>query len=425
MVRRRQRLPFLAVQSSTVLAGTANGITMVALPWLVLERTGNAAAVGLVAAATALPVLVVSFLCGTIVDRVGRQRTAMVADLLAALAIAALPIVDLTRGLSLWWIAVPAILAAALNPAGVTARAAMVPAAAEAAGIRLDRANAVNEAAWGIAFIVGPGVAGLLIGWTSAVSALWATTAALAVSALLIGAARIPQAGRPAPVAVHERTGFWGDMVEGLRFVRRDHVLLSVGLVGILLAGTYVPIENVLLPVEFENEHAPQRLGVIVMAMSLGWVLGSLSYAAVSHRLPRRTTFIAATAGTCVALLPMAFLPPFPVMVVAGAVSGLLYGPVNPLLSLAMQHRTPDHLRGRVVGVLTSVGYVAGPLGCMVAGPLVQWAGLRTAFMVMTGALLVAGLCSAFLRPLTALDDLGDLHDLDGAPRQPRVSVTA
>ena len=65
--------PFVVLESTAVLSGTANGITMVAFPWLVLETTGDAGLMAVIAAVTALPLLVSMLFAGTIVDMVGRR----------------------------------------------------------------------------------------------------------------------------------------------------------------------------------------------------------------------------------------------------------------------------------------------------------------------------------------------------------------
>ncbi|MGF1663598.1 MAG: MFS transporter [Kineosporiaceae bacterium] len=400
----RRRLPLVAVEATTLLSGVANGITTVALPWLVLEETGSAAGAGVVAAAAAVPLVVASFLAGALVDRVGRRVSAVGADVLSALA-AAIPVVALVGDLSITTIAVLAALGAVFDPAGFTAREAMLPAAARAAGVRLERVNGLHEAVWGASFVVGPGVGGVLIGLVGAGSTLWATAAAFVLAAIVMAAVRIPGGGRPDRPA-GARPGVLGDVREGLVFVWRDRMILSVALFTTLLAGTYLPIEGVLLPVHFEALDAPSRLGGVLLVMSLGWVAGSLLYGAVGHRLPRRATFLLSALGTALALVPMAFLPPYGVILASGALTGLLYGPLNPIMNLVMQVRTPERLRGRVIGVVTSIGYAAGPVGYLAAGPLVDAAGLRPAFLVVVGAVVVAGASALFLRSLRGLDAL-------------------
>lgn len=397
-------VPLAAVEVATALSGIGNGITAVVIPWLILERTGSATAAGTVAALTAVPMVVASVVSGTLVDRVGRRRTSVVSDVLSLMAVALIPLVDLFGGLTLTWIALLGVLGATFDPAGVTARETMLPEAARRAGLRLERVNGFHEAVWGMSYVIGPGVAGLLIALVGPTSTLWATAVAFALSALVIAVVPIPGGGRPDRSAVD--TSFWRETVTGLRFVRRDAVLLSVGILDALLAATYLPIEGVLLPVYFTNEGSPERLGLLILTIGLGWVAGSLLYGAVGTRLPRRATFLVGAIGTAVALIPMAFLPPYPVMLVSGALSGLLYGPINPLLNLAMQHRTPSHLRGRVVGLLTSIATAAAPIGYLITGPLVDGFGLQTAFFFIIGVLLVAGVAVVFVRPLHELDKI-------------------
>ncbi|MDA9913012.1 hypothetical protein N9D66_00970 [Candidatus Nanopelagicales bacterium] len=75
--------PFLAVEAGTGLSGAANGITIVALPWLVLERTGSATAAGVLAAITAVPTMVAALLSGTIVDKAGRRKVSVISDIMS------------------------------------------------------------------------------------------------------------------------------------------------------------------------------------------------------------------------------------------------------------------------------------------------------------------------------------------------------
>ncbi len=89
------RTPFVFLEASVVFSGAGNGVASVAIPWLVLERTGDPAAAGIVGAATALPLLASSVFSGALADTLGRRRMSVVADALSALSVAAIPLVDL------------------------------------------------------------------------------------------------------------------------------------------------------------------------------------------------------------------------------------------------------------------------------------------------------------------------------------------
>jgi len=100
----------------------------------------------------------------------------------------------------------------------------------------------------------------------------------------------------------------------------------------------------------------------------------------------------------------MATLPAFPLLVTLAAVVGVFYGPVAPLINTALQARTPERLRGRVVGIVTSVAYAAGPAGYLVAGPMVEAFGPRGAFLTLAATLLAVVLVVLPRRALRELD---------------------
>ena len=63
-------------------------------------------------------------------------------------------------------------------------------------------------------------------------------------------------------------------------------------------------------------------------------------------------------------------------------------------------------MRGRVVGVMTSMTYAAGPVGFMLAGPLIDAFGLRTTFLVLAVPILLIGLAAPWLSALRELDQV-------------------
>ena len=402
----RHLTPFVALEGSTALSGAGNGVTVVAFPWLVLELTGSASAAAAIGAITLAPLLLTSLLSGTLVDTLGRRRLSVGSDLLSLLSVAAIPILSSLVGLSFALLAVLAVLGATFDPAGLTARESMLPEAARAAHLQLERANGIHEATWGIAYIVGPGVGGLLIALAGARNAFWAMAIFFALSALLMFAVRVPGAGRPLQ---HGRLlDFWPATREGLTFLWREPVLRSVAVMTALVVGFWIPVEGVVLPVYFQARHQPGGLGAVLASISAGAVIGALVYAAAGARLRRRTVLNAALLGMAIAVVGMAFLPPLPALLAFGFVSGLMYGPINPIKNVALQQRTPHRLRGRVLGLSTSIAYVAGPAGYLLVGPLIDRVGLRQAFLLLAGGLLAVAVGSFAVTAFKGLDEIRD-----------------
>lgn len=394
--------PLVVLEAATLLSAAGNGIALIALPWLVLELTGRASDAGAVAAVSALPLLLTALVAGTVVDRFGRRRTSVAADSLSALSVAAIPVVGALGGLTLGWLMALGALGAFFDPAGVTARTTMLPAVARQARLRLERVNGLHEAVNSTAYLVAPGVGGLLIALVGAQATLWATAAAFVAAAALMALVRMP-VGAPA-TSRGQRAGFWAETVEGLRFVRRNRGLRTLAVVYLLVVALWLPIEGVVLPVLFQSTGEPTSLGLLLMAMSGGLVVGALLYGATGHRLRRRPAVITALVGTSLPIVGMALLPPLPWMVALGFLSGLLYGPVGPIVNVVMQERAPEAMRGRVLGVFTASAYAAGPVGLILVGPLVDALGVQGAFLALSLLMVLVAVGTTRLRGLRGLD---------------------
>ena len=399
------RGPVLLIMTSAFLTAAANGISIVAFPWLVLQRTGSAVDASVVAGAATLPLLFATLLSGTAVDFLGRRQIAMLSDAMSALSVAAIPVLALTAGIEAVNTAVLAGLAALgafFDPAGMTARLSMLPEAAERAGWTLDHTNSVYEASFNLGYITGPGIGGLLIATLGGVETMWVTAGAFGISIAAMAMVRLAGADRPAPD--QRPDGVVSGLLEGLRFVWRNRVLRTLGLIDLAATGLYLPMESVLFPKYFTDRNEPAQLGWVMMALSLGGLVGALSWTVLSRFASRRATVLTAVLTYGAASVAIAFLPPLPVILALVAVVGLVYGPIGPIYNSVMQTRTPAHLRGRVVGVMTSMAYAAGPVGFMLAGPLVDAFGLKAAFLALAAPILAIGLVCPLIPALRELD---------------------
>jgi predicted MFS family arabinose efflux permease len=99
-------------------------------------------------------------------------------------------------------------------------------------------------------------------------------------------------------------------------------------------------------------------------------------------------------------IVPMAFLPPLPILAVAGFFLGLFWGPFNPLMSTLIQQRVPADQQGRVFGVQTAVFYAAPPLGMVLTGLSVESYGVRTTYMVLAAILSVTSILALLTKSL-------------------------
>ena len=399
------RGPTYLILFAALMAGAGNGISLIAFPWLVLQRNGSAVDASIVAMAGTLPLLVATLIAGAAVDYLGRRRVSMISDVLSAVSVIAVPLIAIAFGtdaIDVGVLAALAALGAFFDPAGMTARESMLPEAAARAGWTLDRANGIFEAVFNLAYIVGPGIGGLLITTLGGIDTMWVTAGAFALSIAAISVLRLEGAGRPDRDALPDKV--WAGVLEGLSFVWDTKVLRTLAFIDLAATGLYMPMESVLFPKYFTDRDEPAQLGWVLMALSVGGLVGALGYAVTSKYVARRTTMLIAVLTLGVAMTVIAFLPPLPVILVLCAVVGFVYGPIAPIYNYVMQTRAPRRLRGRVVGVMGSLAYAAGPLGLILAGPLADAAGLGATFFALSLPMVALGIVALVLPSLRELD---------------------
>lgn len=397
-----RRRPILALLGANAISMSGNVAALVAIPWFVLETTGSPTRTGITAFFALLPVVLTGIFGGPIVDRVGYRRMSVISDVASGVTVAAIPLIDALVGIAFWQLLVLVFLGGLLDAPGTTARAALVPDMARLAGWSNERASGATAAVERSSRLAGAPVAGVLVAVVGAANVLWIDAATFFVSALLVAVA-VPRVGPKAPV---EEPAYVRDLWEGFAFLGGDRALAAmVALVAI--TNTLDAVSIVALPVYADQVYgSPVSLGLFTGALGAGSVVGALAFAGIGERLSRRRIltwgFVAVTAWYFVAI----WFPPLPVMLAAFAFTGLAAGPLNPVIDTVFYERVPDGMRGRVFGVVRATAWVAMPLGVLVAGPLLEVAGLGPTLagtgLLYLGTTLVAT-ASPALRGLDAL----------------------
>jgi MFS family permease len=397
----KKKLPVVLHQLSNFSSALGNSIVMITIPWLILEETGSPAFAGLVAAVSALPGLLISPIGGWLVDHIGRRTVSIGADLLSGVAVVAFPIVALTSGLNSATIFVIAVIGAVFDPAGYTARKTLLADVAKASDIELDRLNGVHEGFMGVAWVFGPAVGASLISTVGAVNSFWVAGGLFIFAALAIAFLRVGNLGKDARDLAEEMGEKTNRSIRvGFLVLWKDKLLRTLTISILIIAAVYLPTETVVLSTYFEDLGQPASLGIVISALAAGYAVGSFGYGWISARLKRknlvRTTFI----GVALSIVPMAFLPPLPILAMAGFFLGLFWGPFTPLVSTLIQQRVPADQQGRVFGVQTAVFYAAPPLGMVLAGLSVESFGVRTTYLVLAAILSVTTIFALLTKSL-------------------------
>ena len=357
------RLPnVLALLSATCLTRLADRMFAVAIVFHALAAFGSPRIAGWIAFAAMAPGLLISPLAGAFLDRAGAAR-GIVVDLAVSAGLAVTLAAAVRLGLAsptvLLFLAAAYALTSPLSGAGIRVLLPrLVPAQA------LDRANALDTALHGVVDVVGPSLAGVLIG-------LAGTTPAYAVIAAAYGAATVCVAfvrcANPPPSS----RAFLGQALEGLVTVFRRPLLRGLA-IGYALNnftwGVLVVAVPVLMAQRSSADTWEATTGLLWRGAGLTGGIGALA-AGQMRLLGREVPAMA----VCMVLTALAVWPVAGSFGVAGiavglAVVGLLAGPIDVGLLTLRQRRTEPGLLGLVLAVSMSVNMAGFPTGTALGG---------------------------------------------------------
>ena len=372
--------------------------------------------IGLLGVAQFVPVLVLGLFGGIIADIWPKRRTVIATQIAAGLLALTLGGLDYFHVVAVWHIFVLAFLLGIVNAVDMPTRQSFV---VEMVG-RDDIANAValNSAVFNGARIVGPAIAGILIGILG--TALCFVLNGLSYGAVVISllamrdSELMPSARLAVPktvAAIRENLG------EGLRYVwHTPVVLLAITVIGFV--STFGMNFNVVLPVMAARvlNVGSNGYGLLFASMGAGALISALAVATLAR--PRLRVLIGGGMVLGAAELVLAATTAFPVALVAVFFCGVGAIATAASANSLIQIIVPGPLRGRVMSVYTTVFAGSSPIGNGLTGGVGGLWGTPAALLmngaICFGAQAVAGV--AVLRGHIRVDGGGGRGRGSGTP---------
>ena len=375
--------PLLTAQ---VVSALGSQMTFLALPWFVLVTTGSAARMSVVLAVQLLPTALLGIASGSVIARLGARQTMVIGDAVRAPLLAAIPLLEAAGRLSFGVLLVLVFLIGLFVAPYFSAQRLILPELVGDDEATVAQANAFVEGAQRLTSLLGPSVAGVLIAVIGAEKVLYLDAATFPFSFVML-TLFVPR--RPPLPPSEESRGLFA----GVRYVLRDRLLRTLGVTALFL-NMFGQILAVSLPV-LAYEHfggSPRVAGAFFAAFGAGAIVGTL----LAVRLVARFDPVRLGAFSLVALtVPLWLLPlPMPLVVLLAALAlSSLFGPlVNaPLISM-ITVRAPAALRPKVMSAVLTVALLAGPIGLLAAGPLLEEWGPRPVLLVVAAGELLAAL---------------------------------
>lgn len=360
----------------TSVAGT--WMQNIGLAWVVIELAPHSRglAVGLLSVCRFGPFTLLGLFAGVVTDRLDNRRTVIVTQTVQMLLSAVLAALTLLGHIQLWEVyAIAALTGTAIvfdAPSRQNLTFQMV------GKDELPNAVALNSSLFNLARIFGPAIAGVVI---AVVGTGWCFAINTASFVAVLGALLAMRVSELYPLEGRRRPTFLRGTREGLSYARHN-LTVQVTLAMMAVFASLCFNFNILLPLLAKNtlDAGPRTFGVISAAFGAGALVGALSAAAVANARWRTMLIGAGGFGICELLIA-------PVHGVVAAsillfVCGVFFTSYTANANASIQLASPDHLRGRVLGLYYYAWNGLAPLGALLVGWLCDRGGTELAFGV-------------------------------------------
>jgi MFS family permease len=367
----------------------------VALPWLVLQQTGSAVAMGTIMMAGAIPRAVLMLMGGAVSDRMSPRKIMMATATARTVCVTVIGLLVWLRVLLTWELYALAVAFGVADAFAAPAQSAYMPSLVKRE--QLVAASSVSQSAAQLTTIVGPVPAGFVI---QALGVAWAFFLD-AISFLFIITAlwKLPDP----PKTPSARKAMWHSIGEGLSYVAKDVPLRSLMLVATIMNFCVSgPVVVGLAYFAKTRVGSPAAYGTLISSLAAGSLLGAVL--AGLWKIRKRGLLIPLVAmvlGLCLSSIALAerTWSVATILVVMGTAAGML----NVHIGAWAMQRIDIAVRGRVSSVLMLAAYGVAPISLGVAGFLVAW-NLKLMFVFAGGLMVLTAAGASLQKPVREIE---------------------
>jgi MFS family permease len=385
------------------IAGQMGGVAMVLF---VLTRYHSPALAGAVAFLSIMPGTLVSPIAGALLDRHGRKRLIILDFAFACFTLVLIGVLSLLHRLPVPLLLVITALSSLTAPLGNVGLRTLYPILVPRH--LWERMNAVDSNGYVIASIIGPPLAGVIVGVAGGEWAIIGTGLVIGLGALALVGLRDPETNTSTTGSLLR------DAWAGLRYVLRNPTLRGLA-ASISIANVANGILYIALPVLVLQRfrQGPATVGILLAVSGVAGIFTTTFFGRMRSEGRERDMLAWPQMALAVPFAVIALAPNLYVVAACLAVFGLLVGPVDIALFTIRQRRTDPAWMGRAFAVSMSLNFSGVPIGTALAGPLVGWS-LDLTIYLAAALVFVAG-----VMPLLAIPKTGDFVAAGEAPPTP------
>lgn len=400
---KRWKAPFFTIWGGQAFSLLGSQLVQFALIWYLTVQTGSATVLATASLAGTLPQVILGPFVGTLVDRWDRRRIMLLADTIIALATIVLVALFALDAVTTWHIYVVMFIRSLLSSFHGNAMSAstslMVPVE------HLTRIQGINQMLNGGLNVISAPLGALLLSVLplQGILAIDVSTALVAILPLFF--IQVPQPERKeqsAPATI------WQDFKAGFRYVVGWPGLLIISLMTVGINFTIIPAFS-LLPLMVKEYFGGNaiHLSWVESAMGIGMIAGGALLGVWGGFKSKILTSMVGLMGMGAGTLILALAPSSVILLAVGG--AFLFGVMNPITMgpfyAVIQSRAEPDMQARIFSLLSSVGGGMAPVGLMIAGPVSDWLGIQSWFLLGGAACVLMGVTGLFIPAVIKLEE--------------------
>jgi DHA3 family macrolide efflux protein-like MFS transporter len=387
---------FFPMWIGQVLSLIGSRVVQFALIWYLAQTTGSATTLALAALVGLVPEILLGPIAGAYVDRWDRQLVMIVSDGAVALASWGLAYLFWVDAVEIWIIYVILFIRSIGGsfhlPAMQSSISLMVPEE------QLTRVNGLNQMVNGVLTIAGPALGAfmLLLLPYYGIMLVDVATAILAIFLLMVINVPLPDRKDPG----QEQPSLWLDLREGMAYLLGWRGLMIMVGMAMLTRFLLTPAYTLLpLMVSGYFNGPPGQLGLLEGFLGLGMLAGGVILSLWGGFKRRIYTTMAGFVVLGIGLLVMGLAPAglFVIALAGVLVIGLAVPLVDGPMMAILQASVDPNIQGRVFSLMGSLVGLAAPVGLILAGPISDWLGIQTWFLLSGILCVIIGISLYFI----------------------------
>ncbi len=395
MKQNKWKQNFFTIWSGQAISLITSEILQMSIIFYLTDKTGSAMVLSMASLAGFLPQAVFGPMIGVMVDRLSRKHVMIGADIIIALAGAALAVIAIYMDIPIWMIYIVLFIrsigTAFHSPALSASTPMLVP------EDQLTKCAGYSQSIQSVGAIISPAAAAFLYSVWDLNKIIGLDVLGAVIACIAVATINIPNPEKSVNV---EKTDFMLEMKEGYRAIHENKGLFSLLWIGTLYVLVYIPISSLfpLMSMQYFGgtaAHASAAETAFAAGMLGGGVVLSIWGGFKKRTLSISVSILMMGISLAISgMLPVGGFLAFVVCCVLMGVSSPFYGVQTALFQEKVK---PEYL-GRVFSLLGSIMSLAMPVGLIISGLFAEKLGVNNWFFI-SGAVIIAIALMSFVLP--------------------------